>query len=95
MSKHFVWLSLVDFFVFLGAWVLRNTLNPAVPSTLVQVVYWVTAFAGLMLAVYGFLALTRGRSELMSRSILCILFALVPGIVGLVGILSHLGTQPV
>lgn len=95
MSKHFVWISLLDFVLFIASWVLRSAHSTAVPQALVQVIYWITAFAGVLLATYGFVVLTRGRGEQMRASTLCILFALTPGCVGLVAILSHLGTRPV
>jgi hypothetical protein len=95
MYKRFVWLSLVDLVLFVVAWAVRGTPSVSLNQTLISVLYWGSSFVGLGLAVFGFLVLTRGRAEQMARSTLCILFALTPGCVGLVALLSHLGTKPV
>jgi hypothetical protein len=84
-------LAVVDGIVFVGSWILKG-LHVHEFATLLAIIYWVTVWIGVMLAVYGFFPLTRGGESQLRRSVICILFSLVPACIGLVTILGHIGT---
>lgn len=59
VSRSVTWLSVVDLVVFAATYgervlVLHRTADP------LRFLYWISVWAGLVLAVYGFVALTRG-----------------------------------
>ena len=84
-------LAVVDGIVFVGSWILRGVHVHGTAEP-VATIYWITVWIGMVLAIYGFFPLTRGGESQLRRSVICILFALVPACVGLVTILGHLGT---
>lgn len=70
----------------------------AVPGA-VGPLYYITAYLGLILGIYGFIALGRLLREAISDglqpAILCVLFATAPGCAAVVSLLTLLGGQPV
>lgn len=97
VTQSFVVVCAMDCILFLAAWVLYDVPSLALDHVhpLVGVGYWITAFAGLILAVWTFCVVTRGRPEDFQRSIVCILLTFLAGCMGLVELLSKLGTHPV
>ena len=83
--------SVFDGLIFVVLYVLRG-LHVHTFALGISVGYWLTVWLGLILAVYGFFPLTRGGETQLRRSVLCIVFTLLPACVGLVTLLGHLGT---
>ncbi|CAM3730820.1 hypothetical protein [Alicyclobacillus pomorum] len=97
VTRSLVVVSGVDCVLFLAAWVLYDVPSAAFAHVhpLVGVGYWIAAFAGFVLSAWSFWVVTRGRPEDFRRSVVCILLTFLPGCVGLVELLSKLGTHPV
>jgi len=87
-------MTVVDCVAFLAAWVVDGVWKAAKiklpPGT--ETLYWVTAVLGLILSVYGFIALTKGGQKQLSKSTVVILFALIPGCAALIRTLSAIGS---
>ncbi|MDQ0190514.1 hypothetical protein JI721_13640 [Alicyclobacillus cycloheptanicus] len=92
MSSVTVWAAVLDCALFLWAFsddVVRQTRHVRVLPAL-ELLYWVTGVAGMVLAVWGFLALTRGGPLQLRKASACVLFAMIPACAALIGILSRL-----
>lgn len=94
-------LSILDCVVFITVWLWRAmgaALQHAVPTGLTPA-YYIFGYLGLVLGIFGFIALGRLLHEAISdglqRAILCVLFAMVPGCAAVVSLLSIVGGQPV
>lgn len=97
MSLAWVWIALLDLFAFVWAWgwdALRAA-NHQPSLSGIHTVYFVTAFIGLLVAIYAFTVLIRGGNRQLTRSTVCILLSLIPGCSALIMLLSQLGTHPV
>ncbi|MCL6452492.1 MAG: hypothetical protein K6T78_02565 [Alicyclobacillus sp.] len=91
LPRWTAWVALFDCLLFLAGDVGRVYAPPAWMSG-VRVGYWLSVWLGVVLAVAGFLALTRGGASQLKRSVTCVLFAMMPACVGLVTVLARIGT---
>lgn len=92
ISGWAVWATLVDCALFIWSWgddTVRLTRHQAVWPTL-YAMYWITGVLGILFAIWGFLALTRGGPTQIRRATACVLFSMVPGCVALMTVLSTL-----
>lgn len=93
--RPLVSLGLVNVIVFLSVWTMRFLYTGTPFAHAIQVLYWITGILGFVLLVYGFILLIRHGGRQLSEAVLLVLFAMIPGLILLIFILSHVGTQPV
>lgn len=92
MSVWTVWLALIDCVVFIAIW----AFNRVQAARAVHIpwyghaLYFAAALCGFGLAIWGFIALTRGGQLQLRRASACVLLSMVPGCAALIFLLSHL-----
>lgn len=84
-------LSVVDAVLFLLTYGIR-ALGTGPLLYIADVFYFIAMFTGLVLAIIGFISLKTSGESGLKRSVVSVLFSLVPACVGLITILTHLGT---
>ena len=91
LSVWVVWLALLDCVLFIAVWAFDGVESAHGIHTWYGLpVYLLTALCGLLLAIWGFVALTRGSSDQLRHASTCVVLSMVPGCAALIFVLSHL-----
>ena len=89
MAARWIVAAVVDLVVFATTGV-ALALNLHAPEAL-RIVYQVSCYLGLILAVFGFIRLTRGGEAALRRASLVVVLVFIPGCAALITILTAFG----